>query len=129
MHPKPARLGEKETLTELAIRRSAQVPRGRLRLTVPPTFGTLDLTPALNDFAQLYPEVDLDVRFSDETVSLMAVRIGRTEDSNLIARRLCDMRIILLGVDGESDPAWLQPGRHRPARRCMAGRGPAITTG
>ena len=30
---------------DLAIRSSAQVPRGRLRLTAPLTFGTMELTP------------------------------------------------------------------------------------
>lgn len=89
----------------LAIRNSAQAPRGRLRLTAPLTFGTMELTPALNDFALRYPEIDLDVSFSDRVVSLvdegfdMAVRVGRTEDSSLIARRLCDVRMVLVGAE------------------------------
>ena len=36
---------------DLAIRNVAQTPRGRLRLTAPLTFGTVELARALNDFA------------------------------------------------------------------------------
>ncbi len=90
---------------DVAIRSASQVPRGRLRLTAPLTFGTAELTPALNDFALRYPEIALDVSFSDRLVSLvdegfdLAVRIGRAEDSSLIARKLCDMRIVLVGSE------------------------------
>lgn len=90
---------------ELEIRNSVQVPRGRLRLTAPLTFGTTALTPALNDFALRYPEIALDVSFSDRVVNLvdegfdLAVRVGRAEDSILIARKLCDVRILLVGAE------------------------------
>ena len=46
---------------DLSIRNIAQVPRGRLRLTAPLTFGTMELAPALNDFARQYPQIELDV--------------------------------------------------------------------
>ena len=50
---------------DLAIRNVAQTPRGRLRLTAPLTFGTVELARALNDFAAGYPEIELDVSFSE----------------------------------------------------------------
>ncbi|MDJ0391287.1 LysR family transcriptional regulator [Roseomonas sp. E05] len=96
---------EEFDILDLSIKNSAQVPRGRLRLTAPLTFGTMELTPALNDFAMRYPEIDLEVSFTDRVVSLvdegfdMAVRVGRTEDSSLIARKLCDVRIVLVGAE------------------------------
>lgn len=95
-------LGELESL-DLAIRNVAQTPRGRLRLTAPLTFGTVELSHALNDFAAEYPEIELDVSFSDRVVSLVdegfdiAVRVGRASDSSLIARKLCEVRIVLVG--------------------------------
>lgn len=98
-------LGELESL-DLAIRNVAQAPRGRLRLTAPLTFGTVELSHALNDFAAEYPEIELDVSFSDRVVDLvdegfdMAVRVGRSSDSSLIARKLCDVRIVLVGSAG-----------------------------
>jgi DNA-binding transcriptional LysR family regulator len=80
----------------------AATPRGRLKLTAPLTFGTLRLVPALNDFARLYTEIDLDVSFTDRMVNLVdegfdaAIRAGRVADSTLIARKLCDMHTIVV---------------------------------
>lgn len=84
------------------VKDRAATPRGRLKLTAPLTFGTLRLVPALNDFAQLYPQIDLDVSFTDRMVSLVdegfdaAIRAGRVADSTLIARKLCDMHTIVV---------------------------------
>ena len=66
-----------------SVRNAAQTPRGRLQLTAPLTFGALELAPTLNDFALRFPEIELDVSFSDRVVNLvdegfdMAVRVGR----------------------------------------------------
>ncbi|MCL4186927.1 MAG: LysR family transcriptional regulator [Rhodobacteraceae bacterium] len=93
---------------DLDIRSISQAPRGRLRLTAPLTFGTVELAPALNTFAARFPEIELDVSFSDRVVNLvdegfdMAVRVGRPDDSSLVSRRLCDVRIVVVGA-----PAYL----------------------
>src|SRR5690606_37786250 len=77
---------------DAAIRDASHAPRGRLRLTAPLTFGTMEIAPALNAFAQKFPEIALDVSFTDRLVSLvdegfdLAVRVGRPEDSSMIAR-------------------------------------------
>jgi DNA-binding transcriptional LysR family regulator len=89
-----------------SIRNISQAPRGRLLLTAPLTFGTVELAPALNDFAALYADIELDVSFSDRVVNLidegfdMAVRVGRPGDSSLIIRKLCDVRIVVIGSAG-----------------------------
>ncbi len=93
---------------DAAVRDASQAPRGRLRLTAPLTFGTAELAPALNDFALTYDEIELDVSFSDRAVNLvdegfdMAVRVGRPDDSSLIARKLCDVHIVMVAA-----PAYL----------------------
>jgi DNA-binding transcriptional LysR family regulator len=56
---------------DAAVRDVTQAPRGRLRLTAPLTFGGLELTPILNDFALRWPEIELDVSFSDRVVNLV----------------------------------------------------------
>lgn len=87
------------------VKDRAATPRGRLRLTAPLTFGTLRLVPALNDFARLYPEIELDVSFTDRMVSLVdegfdaAIRAGRVTDTSLIARKLCDMHTVVVASD------------------------------
>lgn len=85
-----------------AVAREAQaVPRGRLRLAGPQTFGELFLTPALHDFAALHPAIDLDLTLTDRFVDLvedrydLAIRIADLSDSTLVARRLADMRLIV----------------------------------
>lgn len=99
---------ELDTL-DLDIRNISQSPRGRLRLTAPLTFGTLELAPALNEFAGLYPDIELDVSFSDRVVNVvdegfdLAVRIGRPGDSSLILRRLCAVRIVVAGAPSYLD--------------------------
>ena len=94
---------------DAVVRDVSGAPRGRLRLTAPLTFGTLEIAPALNDFATIYPDIELEVSFSDRVASLvdegfdMAIRVGRVEDSSMIARKLCDVRIVVVG-----SPSYLE---------------------
>ncbi|MCF1709731.1 LysR family transcriptional regulator [Tabrizicola sp. J26] len=96
-----------------SIRQEAERPRGRLRISAPLTFGVHQLRFALTDFACLYPEIALDVNFTDRVVNLvdegfdMAVRIGRPVDSTLIARRLCDSRLRLVAAPSYLDRAGI----------------------
>lgn len=100
---------------DAAIRDASHAPRGRLRLTAPLTFGAMEVAPALNDFAAAFPEIELDVSFSDRVVNLvdegfdLAVRVGRPDDSSMIARKLCDVRIVVIGspayLDRSGEPA------------------------
>src|SRR5690606_19971525 len=88
-----------------SVRDASASPRGRVRLTAPLTFGTTELVPALNDFAAAYPDISLDVSFSDRVVNLVdegfdaAIRVGRPSDTTLVARRLCEIRVVLVGAD------------------------------
>jgi DNA-binding transcriptional LysR family regulator len=86
---------------DLAVKNRSGTASGRLRLTVPMSFGTAQLAPAFIDFSARYPDIDLDVSFSDRVVNLVdegfdaAVRIGTPADTSLIARKLCGARIVL----------------------------------
>ena len=88
---------------DASVRDASHAPRGRLRLTAPLTFGTMEIAPALNAFATEFPQIELDVNFSDRVVGLVdegfdvAVRVGRPNDSSMIARRLCGVRIVVVG--------------------------------
>lgn len=87
---------------DASVRNASGAPAGRLRITAPMSFGTIQLTPALLDFAQAFPDIQLDVSFTDRVVNLVdegfdaAIRIGRPADSSLIARKLCDSRVVLV---------------------------------
>ncbi len=94
---------------DISIRSASGKASGRLALAVPMSFGTLELTPALIAFARSYPDIHLDVAYSDRAISLLdegfdlAVRVGVPEDSGLITRALCPMRIVTA-----ASPAYLE---------------------
>lgn len=95
-----------EALDDLTseVQQAAVTPRGRLRLTAPLTFGTGRLAPILADFAAHFPEIALEVQFTDRLVNLVeegfdaAVRVGLSADTTLKSRRLCEARIVTIAA-------------------------------
>ncbi|MCA0914423.1 MULTISPECIES: LysR substrate-binding domain-containing protein [Marinobacter] len=79
---------------ERSITNMQLVPRGRLRLTAPVTYGEKSIAPLVNDFVLRYPELDVDMKLTNQTLDLvaegydLAVRMGKLQDSTLMARRL-----------------------------------------
>jgi DNA-binding transcriptional LysR family regulator len=88
---------------------------GRLRLSLPLTFGVRHVAPVLARLAERHPRLELDVSYSDRLVDLVgerfdaAVRIGALKDSSLVARRVAPVRSVLV-----ASPAYLaRRGRPR----------------
>lgn len=81
---------------------------GQIRLAAPLSFGLTQLSLPLKAFAKAHPEIVLDLDFADRKVDLIAegfdvaVRIGRLDDSALIARKLGDVKIV-----AAASPEWL----------------------
>lgn len=75
-------------------------PSGTLTINAPESFGLFHLSPALVEFAQLYPDVDLDVTFTDRYINVMeenvdvAIRVGALTDSSLMAKKLAPCQFI-----------------------------------
>jgi len=86
-----------------------QAPKGLIRLTGAGDFVSQQIAPLLAKFMQRYPQVTVEVNFIDRNVSLieegfdLAVRFGRMQDSNLIARPLCTRHMSLVAT-----PAYLR---------------------
>ncbi|MBV1786989.1 LysR family transcriptional regulator [Marinobacterium sp. D7] len=82
-------------------REGQAVPRGRLRVSAPVSFGSEALVPLLDHYLERYPEVTLDLVLSDRQVDLIeeafeaAIRIGPLPDSGLIARPLQPYRMLI----------------------------------
>ena len=73
---------------------------GTLRLAVPLSFGLCHLSPAIDEFLQLHPQLTIKIDFSDRQIDLveqgvdLAIRIADLGDSTLQARRICPIRIL-----------------------------------
>lgn len=86
---------------EAAVREQQDAPQGRLKVAAPSSFGEMYLTRAVADYLKEWPNVTVELVLADRFVNLveegfdLAVRIGQLADSNLIARRLAPMRIVV----------------------------------
>jgi DNA-binding transcriptional LysR family regulator len=70
------------------------VPQGLLRISAPTTYGNYRLVPRIAKFIEQYPEVQLELNFSNRNIDFveegfdLTIRMGELPDSNLIARAL-----------------------------------------
>lgn len=80
----------------LSVSEQDEVPRGLLRVSLPVAFGRLHIAPLLGDFLAQYPEIRLDLTFSDglanpvEEELDLVIRIGNLDRAgvNWILRKL-----------------------------------------
>jgi len=83
-------------------------PRGRLRVSAALSHGRLCVVPLLGRFAELYPDILVDIALTDALVDVaagqadVAVRFGPLSDSNLVARKLGETRRVVVAA-----PAYL----------------------
>jgi DNA-binding transcriptional LysR family regulator len=79
---------------------------GPVRITAPTGFGSRELIEALQPFQAEHPKVQVELLLSDNHVPILeegidlAVRFGRLKDSSLVARKLCDMRLVVIASPG-----------------------------
>ena len=126
-------LAEAEAADALAADQLSR-PCGRLRVTVPVHFGRRCVMPVLLDLAARYPELELDLSFSDRIVDLgedgfdLAVRTGDLEGpAGLIARRVARQRMVVCAAPSYLDrhgwPRQVEElGRHRAVVYRRSGR-------
>lgn len=85
---------------EQEIAHTQGAPRGKLRVSMP--IAGMLLMPAITAFMRAYPEVELDLDFSDRLVDVIdegfdaVVRAGDVTDSRLMSRRLGTFRLMLV---------------------------------
>jgi len=98
-------------LAEQAAQRLAEqrdAPVGELRVAAPVGFSGPLLSEALAPLLSAHPGLSLSLFFHDEPIDLiesridLAIRVGRQEDSSLVARYVTDWRMILCAA-----PAYL----------------------
>lgn len=91
---------------ERAVGNASDEPRGTLRVTASISFGQRQIVPLVPEFVSRFPDVRVDVMFSDRVIDVveegidLAVRVSAPADSALIARRLVpDRRIVCATPD------------------------------
>lgn len=105
-------------VAEADIAREHARPRGRIRASVPLSFGLRRLTPLLMRFSREYPEVGLELDYTDRRVNLieegfdLSIRVTARLEPGDIVRRLGDSCLRIVAA-----PAYLAahgtPGQPR----------------
>ena len=84
-------------------------PKGLLRMTCAVAYGERFIVPLVTDFMVLHPQLRVDIELSNRTLDLLhegldlAIRLGRLQDSRLVATRLAPRQMYLCAA-----PAYLQ---------------------
>lgn len=87
---------------QLELSTTRRAPQGRLRLSAP-LVGSL-VMPMLNRFMKRYPEIELDVDFSNRLVDIIdegfdaVIRTGEPADSRLMSRPIGAFRLMLVAA-------------------------------
>jgi len=77
-------------------------PTGTLRISAPIPFGRTILIPVIKQLRELYPKLNIDLQLDDQIVNIveqgidLTLRVGSLQDSNLIAKKLCDTPAMLI---------------------------------
>lgn len=78
--------------------------KGRVRISVPTTYGHYRLPPLLAAFTQRHPDVRVELNITNRNVDLvaegfdLAIRLGHLPDSGLVARKLEDAALCLVAA-------------------------------
>jgi DNA-binding transcriptional LysR family regulator len=90
-----------QAVTQLQV-----TPRGLLRVNAPMSFGTLQLGPAIADFMESYPQLQIHLVLSDDQLDPVqgsfdvTLRIADLESSSLIARKIVPIDRVLCASPG-----------------------------
>lgn len=84
---------------ESAIREDHSAPKGKVRMSAPTAFGELHIIPALADFQNKFPGIEIELDLTNRRVSLvdegfdLVIRIAKLSDSSFVAKKLTPMRV------------------------------------
>lgn len=84
------------------LRNYQNQPTGTLRISAPVPLARTILIPVIKELRELYPSLNVDLQLDDEIVNVveqgidLTLRVGALQDSNLIARKLCETPAVLI---------------------------------
>jgi DNA-binding transcriptional LysR family regulator len=89
---------------ELAARGAGSNLTGRLRVCAAVTFARLHIVPAIGQFLQAHPDLNVDLVLDDRNIDLLeegidiALRMGQLEDSSMTARKIGEVPRLVVGT-------------------------------
>jgi DNA-binding transcriptional LysR family regulator len=90
--------------SEEEIRKDRRAPEGRVRISVPTTYGHHRLLPSLGAFRERYPAIRVELDVANRNVDFvrdgcdLAIRMGVIAASGLVARKLGDFALGVYGA-------------------------------
>lgn len=94
---------------EERVRNAQTSLKGMIRISAPAGFGSVRLAPSIAHFAEIHPDIEINLDLSDRRISIvdegfdLAIRIGPLRDSSLIARQLGPMPLVTVAA-----PSYLE---------------------
>lgn len=89
---------------EQSINHMQDKPTGRLKISLPSSFGQSHMQPLIRDYMLKYPDVNLQIDFSSRLVDVigegfdLCVRMGTAKSSNLISRNLLNYKFLTIAT-------------------------------
>ncbi len=89
---------------EQSIHQLQVSPSGRLKISLPTSFGQSHMQPIIRDYLLRYPDVKMQVDFSSRMVDVigegfdLCVRMGQPKSSNLISRTLLEFEFVTVAT-------------------------------
>ncbi len=94
---------------EREVTSDQKLPSGKVRLSLPTSYGHYRVLPLLPAFREKYPAIELDIQLSNRNIDFtaddfdLAVRARAPPDSGLVARKLEDAQLVVVAT-----PKYLQ---------------------
>jgi DNA-binding transcriptional LysR family regulator len=104
-----ARIVQEAELAEQRLTRTQSEPAGLVKVTAVPAFAVRHVLPALSEFYQKYPKIQVKLFCSNRPLDLgdegfdLGIRVSFAPDPNLVARKLAANRSVLC-----ASPAYLK---------------------
>ncbi len=89
-----------------SLRDLRETPAGLLRISLPHTWADTRVAPYLDEFLQLYPEINLQIECNDSIQDIvedrldLVIRVGQVEDSSYVSVPFGTLRLVLCASPG-----------------------------
>lgn len=109
LHKATTDMNHAAALAETVIRDAKDTPSGTLKVTAPVAFGASWLAPRLGRFAELYPDLYLNLMLDDREYDLLkleaecAIRLWAADKAELVQRKLLSVETSLYASTGYID--------------------------